>query len=205
VILADDHRLFREGVRTLLQPHFDIVGLVEDGRALLAAVRKEHPDVILVDISMPRLNGIESVRQIKRSSPQTKVVFVSMHHEAGIVAEALRAGASGYVLKNAGITELAKAIAEALKGRVYLCPRVAKEAVDELRNPKKAGQEVLSPRQREVVQLISEGHILKDIAAIMNISVSTVEFHKQAVMRRLGANSTADLVKYAVTHGITQA
>jgi DNA-binding NarL/FixJ family response regulator len=204
ILLADDHRLFMDGIKTLLQAHFEIVGLCEDGRALLAEAKEQRPDVVLVDISMPRLNGIEAVLQLKKTNPHAKIIFLTMHHEPGLVAEALRAGAAGYVLKNAGVAELAKAIAEALRGRVYLSPGITREAVNELMRPTSKVKESLSPRQREVVQLISEGHILKDIAAIMNISVSTVEFHKQAVMRRLGVSSTAELVKFAVAQGITQ-
>jgi DNA-binding NarL/FixJ family response regulator len=204
ILVADDHRLFMDGIRILLESHFDIVGLCEDGRALIVAAKKERPDIILVDISMPSLNGFEAVLQLRKATPRTKVIFLTMHHEPAFVAEALRLGASGYVLKNEGVAELATAISEVLKDRVYLSSGITKEAVNELMLPSARVKETLSPRQREVVQLISEGRILKDIAAIMNISVSTVEFHKQAVMRRLGVTSTAEIVKFAVSQGITQ-
>ena len=197
VILADDHRIVIEGLRSILEPHFDLVGTVTDGRALVAATEELKPDVVVVDISMPLLNGLEAVRQIARLRPQTRVVFLTMHADATYAARAMEAGASGYVLKHSALSDLVRAIREALAGRTYVAPEVAR------RGPRRAtGGSELTPRQREVLQLVAEGHSTKQIASILGISTRTVEFHKYRMMEELRLRTIAELIQYAIKHGI---
>lgn len=205
ILLGDDHAIILDGLRRILEPHFEIVGAVEDGRALVAAAEKLRPDMIVVDISMPLLNGIEAARQIRKAHPQTKVIFLTMHPDATYATEAFRAGASGYVLKNSAASELVTAIQEALKGRTYLTPLVAKDAIAtwvQAPGLPEAPSASLTSRQREILQLVAEGRSAKDIASILNISPRTVEFHKYRIMEVLGLRSTAELTQYAIKHGI---
>ena len=205
VLLADDHKIVAEGLRSILEPEFEIVGTVEDGRALVEAAQKLNPDVIVVDISMPLLNGIEAARQLKKGSSQAKVVFLTMHPDVTYATRALEAGASGYVLKHAAPSELITAIREALKGRIYLTPLIAKDVLESFsvgsRKARKSDLE-LTPRQREVLQLVSEGRSAKEIASILHISTRTVEFHKYRLMEALGIRTNAELIQYAIKHGI---
>ncbi len=205
LLLGDDHTIVLEGLRRILDPHFDIVGSVEDGRALVAAAKELRPDVIVADISMPLLNGIEAARQIKKLNQRTKIVFLTMHPDMAYATEAFRAGASGYVLKNSAAQELVTAIQEALKDRVYVTPLVAKDLLHTLitasNQPAKTSFE-LTPRQREVLQLEAEGHSTKDIAGILHVSPRTAEFHKYQIMEKIGLRTTAELVHYAIKHGI---
>ncbi len=205
VLLADDHKIVAEGLRRLLEPEFELVGIVEDGRALVAAAQKLNPDVIVADISMPLLNGIEAVRQLKKGTSQAKVVFLTMHLDVTYTTRALEAGASGYVLKHSAPSELITAIREALKGRIYLTPMIAKDVLEsymvESHQRRKAVLE-LTPRQREVLQLLSEGRSAKEIASILDISTRTVEFHKYRLMESLGLCTNAELFQYAIKHGI---
>ena len=204
ILLADDHRIVAEGLRGLLEPLFEIVGIVEDGRALLVAAEELRPDVIIADISMPLLNGIDAVRQIRKANKDIKVVFLTMNPDVIYAASALEAGALGYVLKHSAPSELITAIHSALKGKTYVTPLLA----GELRHIHKAGTDQrddltgLTSRQREVLQLLAEGHSAKEIAAILNISVRTVEFHKYRMMDNLGITSAAELISYAIRHGI---
>ena len=205
VILADDHKIVLEGLKNLLEPNFDLVGTVEDGRALLKAVKNLHPDVIVADISMPLLNGIEAVRQIKKADPNVKVVFLTMHPDVSYAAEAFEAGASGYVLKHSAPSELVAAINDALKGRTYVTPMIAGELLESYRNGSPKRNDALtklSSRQREVLQLLAEGKVAKEVAKILKISSRTVEFHKYKMMEALGIKSSAELVQYAIKHGI---
>jgi DNA-binding NarL/FixJ family response regulator len=205
VLLADDHRIVAEGLRRLLEPEFELVGSVEDGRALLEAAKKLSPDVIVVDVSMPLLNGIEATRQLKKDHTKMKVVVLTMHPDVTYAARALEAGASGYVLKHSAPTELVTAIREALRGRIYLTPLVSKEALQVLRRSRRpAGMKSmeLTSRQREVLQLLAEGHSSKEIATILHVSPRTVEFHKYRMMEQLHLESMAALIQYAVKHGI---
>jgi DNA-binding NarL/FixJ family response regulator len=205
VLLADDHTLVLDGLRKILEPECEVVGAVEDGRSLLAAAKQLQPDIILLDISMPLLNGVEAARRLRSAAPGAKVIFVTMHADATYVAGAFRAGASGYVLKRCASLELLKAINHVLSGREYVTPLIGKDRGDLPGWPGEAGESSgeLTVRQREVVQLVAEGHPVKEIAAILNITGKTVAFHKANVMRRLGIRSTAELTKYALEHGIS--
>lgn len=201
VLLADDHTLVLEGIRKLLEAEVELVGAVEDGLALVAAAEKLKPDVILMDISMPLLNGVEAARRLRKTVPGAKLIFLTMHGDAAFVAEALRVGASGYVLKRSASSELIEAIHGVVKGRTYVTPLV--------HPPRQPGSRRLATgltkRQREILQLVAEGLAGKEIAYRLGISVKTVQFHKGIVMERLGLHSTAELTKFAVRHRVTEA
>lgn len=205
ILLADDHRIVAEGLRGLLEPDFELVGIVEDGRALLDAVEKLRPDVVVADVSMPLLNGIDAVRQLKKKHKDIAVVFLTMHMDVTYAASAFEAGASGYVLKHSAPSELVTAIHSALKGRTYITPLLAGELL-QFHKTKPKGEAVefdrLTSRQREVLQLLAEGRSAKEVASILQISTRTVEFHKYAIMDTLGLKSTAELVRYAIEHGM---
>jgi DNA-binding NarL/FixJ family response regulator len=205
VLLADDHRIVLEGLKGLLADEFEIVGTVEDGRALLEQVEQLCPDVIVVDVAMPLLNGIDAVRQIKKSGLETKVVFLTMHHDAMYAKEAFEAGALGFVLKHSAPSELTRAIQEALKGNTYISPAIAQEVMQLYKgevDAKAGASSALTLRQREVMQLLAEGKSAKEIAHILHISTRTVEFHKYNMMEQLGIKTSAELVHFAIKHGI---
>ena len=204
ILIADDHRIVAEGLRSLLEPEFELIGIVEDGRALLAAAEKLRPDVIVADISMPLLNGIDSVRQLKKTREEIKVVFLTMHPDVTYAASAFEAGASGYVLKHSAPSELVTAIRNALRGKTYVTPLLAGELTQFIKEKPESRDENtrLTPRQREVLQLLAEGRSAKEISTILNISPRTVEFHKYRIMDDLGLKTSADLVQYAIKHGI---
>lgn len=205
VLLADDHKIVAAGLKGILEPEFELVGTVQDGRALLKAARELRPDVIVVDISMPLLNGIEAVRQLKNANDRAKVVFLTMHPDVTYASRAFEAGASGYVLKHSAPTELVTAIREALKGRTYVTPMIAGELMRSYQDgsgKRKDPIRTLTPRQREVLQLLAEGHSAKDAAAILGISPRTAEFHKYRMMRELGIRTNAELMQYAIKHGV---
>lgn len=205
VLLADDHKIVAAGLKGILEPEFELVGTVQDGRALLKAARELRPDVIVVDISMPLLNGIEAVRQLKKANDRAKVVFLTMHPDVTYASRAFEAGASGYVLKHSAPTELVTAIREALKGRTYVTPMIAGELMRSYQDgsgKRKDPIRTLTPRQREVLQLLAEGHSAKDAAAILGISPRTAEFHKYRMMRELGIRTNAELMQYAIKHGV---
>jgi DNA-binding NarL/FixJ family response regulator len=207
LLIADDHKIFAEGLKRLLNADFDIVGVVEDGRELVAAAEKLRPDVMVVDISMPMLNGIEAVRQIKKVHPEIKVVFLTMHPDVDYAASAFKAGASGYVLKHSAPDELVTAIREGLKGRTYVTPLIAGKLLHSYESGSHSEVDKvlsLSSRQREVLQLLAEGRSAKEIAAILNISSKTVEYHKYRMMEDLGIKTAAELVRYAVKQGIAE-
>ncbi len=208
VLCADDHLLVIDGLRRILEPECEIVGAVEDGRALLKAAQELKPDIVLLDISMPLLNGVEAARRLRKSAPAAKLIFVTMHADPIYVTGAFRAGASGYVLKRCASMELVSAIRQVLKGRTYITPLIRRDVLGDAPGSPLWPGEVsgeLTERQREVVQLVAEGHAVKEIAAILNISGKTVAFHKSNVMRRLGLRSTAQLTKYALEHGLAGA
>ncbi len=205
LLLADDHTLVLEGLRKLLEPVFELVETVEDGRALLRAAQKLRPDVILLDISMPLLNGIDAARQLRKTLPDCKLIFLTMHADPAYVTEAFRAGAAGYLLKRSAASELVNAIHEVMRGRYYVTPLVAKEMLTSVLSPPAEGCQPpagLSTRQREVLQLVAEGHTAKEIAGLLNVSAKTVEFHKSRLMQRLGLRTTAELTRYAIQHGL---
>jgi DNA-binding NarL/FixJ family response regulator len=208
VLIADDHRIFAEGLKRLLKEDFDIVEIVADGRQLVAAAEKLRPDAIVADISMPMLNGIDAVQQIKKVQPAIKVVFLTMHPDVGYAVRAFKEGASGYVLKNAAPDELITAIREGLKGKTYVTPMIAGKLLRAYESGSPTQIEIdaarnLSSRMREVLQLLAEGHSIKEIASILNISAKTVEYHKYRMMEELGAKTTADLIRFAVKNGLS--
>jgi DNA-binding NarL/FixJ family response regulator len=207
LLIADDHKIFVEGLKRLLNADFDIAGVVEDGRELVAAAEKLRPDLIIADISMPMLNGIEAVRQIKRKHPDIKVVFLTMHPDAAYAVNALKAGGSGYVLKHSAPDELIIAIREGLKGRTYITPLIAGKLLHSYESGSHSRTDTvlsLSSRQREVLQLLAEGHSVKEIAAILNLSIKTIEYHKYRMMDDLGIKTTAELIRYALKQGIAE-
>jgi DNA-binding NarL/FixJ family response regulator len=205
LLLADDHTLLLEGIRLMLEPEFELVGSVEDGQALLAAARELKPDVILLDISMPVLNGIDAASQLRKILPSAKLIFLTMHADADYVTEAFRAGAAGYLLKRSAASELLTAIREVLNGNHYVSPLVTRNALDMLMTSTKGEgrfSDRLTARQREVLQLVAEGRTRKETASALGISVKTVEFHKAAVMRTLNLKTAADFTLYAIEHGM---
>jgi DNA-binding NarL/FixJ family response regulator len=205
ILLADDHRIVAEGLRSLLEPEFELVDIVEDGRALIAAAEKLRPDVIIADISMPLLNGIEAVRQIKKTDKDVKVIFLTMHPDVTYAVSALEAGALGYVLKHSAPKELTIAVRQALKGKFYITPLLDSEVMLSLKKGSVERREEsshLTKRQREVLQLLAEGYLAKEIASILNISTRTVEYHKYQMMKDVGIKTVADLIRYAVKHHI---
>jgi DNA-binding NarL/FixJ family response regulator len=203
VLLADDHRMVAEGLRSLLAEEFELVGVVEDGRAMVAAARDLRPDVIVADITMPHLNGIDAVARLKKDNPHIKVVMLTMHPDASYARRALEAGALGFVVKHAAPAELVMAIRAALKGKIFMTPLLAGEVLWENRHARrrtKLGS--LTPRQREILQLLAEGRSAKEIAETLAISARTVEFHKYQMMEAQGLHSSAELVHFAIKHGI---
>jgi DNA-binding NarL/FixJ family response regulator len=203
LVVADDHVLLLDGLKRLLENDFDLVGTATDGYAAVNAAETLRPDVMLIDIGLPLLNGLEAARQVRRTLPDTKILFVTMQTERIYVEEAFRAGASGYVLKQAAGSELLRAIRIVLAGERYLSPRIGIE-IDKLEahpaNRRTVGG--LTARQREVLQLVAEGKSMKEIAWILRISVRTVEFHKQSLFQDLGVRTTAELIRYALDQKI---
>ena len=205
VLLADDHRMVAEGLKSLLGAEFELVGVVEDGRALIEAAGKLRPDVIVADITMPHLNGIDALVQLKRADKLVRVVFLTMHLEVAYARRALESGASGYVLKHSAPAELITAIRAALDGKTYVSPAVAGEVLNVIN--RKQDQAVdpvasLTPRQREILQLLAEGRSAKEIGNTLTVSARTVEFHKYQMMEKLNIHTNAELVHFALKHGI---
>ena len=201
VLLADDHALILGAFEKLLAGACDIVGQVGDGRALVAAVEALNPDVVVLDISMPLLNGLDAGRQIKQKSRNVKLVYLTMNEDPDLAAEAFRAGASGYLLKSSAASELTTAIREVAQGRTYITPLVAAGLVEALQQPsdRRSGED-LTPRQREVLQLLAEGRSMKEVASLLSLTPRTVAFHKYQMMEQLKVKSTAELIQYAVKH-----
>ena len=202
MLLADDHRIFLEGMRRLLQPDYDLLPPVTDGQLLVEAALRTKPDVIVADVSMPVLNGIEAVRKIREKGVAAKVIFLSMHADIEWAAQGLVAGASGYVVKQSAAEELKRAIHLALRNKTYISPRVARDKTSiywVAQHLSKVGV-TLTPREREVLQLIAEGRTINGIAAILSIADRTVVFHKTNIMDKLNLRTTADLTQYAVRH-----
>jgi DNA-binding NarL/FixJ family response regulator len=206
LLLGDDHDIVVEGLRRILdQPEFEIAGVVSDGRSLLRAAEELQPDVIIVDITMPLLNGIEAARQIRKTNRKVIIIFLTMHSDVIFATEALTAGASGYVLKNSAAEELVTAIRETLKGHTYITSSLTEavhKGLSARSNSWRSPLDKLTIRQREVLQLLAEGHQVKEIAVRLNVSPRTVEFHKYRIMDELNLHSVAELSRYAVTCGI---
>ena len=199
VLIADDHTLIVEALRKLLEPQYEVVATVADGRALLDVASKVRPDVIVIDIGMPLLNGLAAGQQLKRLMPKVKLVYVTMNEDPDIAAEALESGASVYLLKSSAAAELLRGIHEALKGGSYVTPRV-RRAMDEsfIRSPlRRSASKTLTPRQTEVLQLLAEGRSMKEVAAVLNVTPRTVAFHKYRIMEVIGARSNAELIHFA--------
>ncbi len=208
VLLADDHTMVLEGLTKLVESQCEVVGAVADGRSLIEHTRRLEPDVVIADIAMPQLNGIDATRQIKKAAPKTRVILLTMHADAAYVSAAFKAGASGYVLKRSAGSELLQAVHAVMQGHCYVTPLLTKDLVDVAvgaRRSPASGQPELTPRQREVLQLVAEGRTVKEIASALEISPKTVEFHKTHIMEHLDLHTTADLTKYALTHGIISA
>jgi DNA-binding NarL/FixJ family response regulator len=205
VLLCDDHLMVAEALKSLLAPEFDLVGVAEDGRAMVEAAGALKPDVIVADVTMPHLNGIDALVQLRQGGNRVPVVFLTMHRDVTFARRALEAGASGFVLKHSAPAELVSAIRAALEGRTYLTPQLAGEVLESMRQgPEKTGDPVVSltPRQREVLQLLAEGRSAKEIASSLSISARTVEFHKYQMMETLGLHTNAELVHFAIKHGL---
>lgn len=206
ILLADDHRLMAEGLRSLLSSEFEVVGVVENGRDLIEMTQRVCPDVIVTDISMPQLNGIDALIQLKKINPQVRVVFLTMHPEAAYARRALDAGAVGYVLKHSAPAELIKAVHAALNGKIFVSPPVAAKIMQSTANhtpaPTSDMADALTPRQREILQLLAEGRSAKEIGSALDVSARTVEFHKYQIMQRLNVRTNAELVHFAIKHGI---
>jgi DNA-binding NarL/FixJ family response regulator len=204
-MLADDHAIFVEALRKLLEPHYDVVATVADGRSLLEVAPQTNPDVIIVDIGMPLLNGLEAGLRLKRKMSNVKLIFLTMYDDPDLAVEAMRCGASGYLLKTSGAEELLRAIQMALRCERYVTPLIAQSVQDSfMENPVARGREKeVTPRQREIVQLLAEGNSMKQVASVLNIKIRTVAFHKYRVMRRFKLGSSAELVQFAVKSRIS--
>jgi DNA-binding NarL/FixJ family response regulator len=204
VLLADDHRMLADALRSVLEPHCEVVGVVSNGRALLESAATLQPDIVVLDIAMPHLNGLDAGRQLKRALQSVKLIFMTMHEDPYLVGEAFRAGASAFLLKEAAASELIDAIEKVLKGGSYVTPGAAGGLAEiSLREPKKREHAPEpTPRQREVIQLLAEGRSMKEVAYELKITTRTVAGHKYAVMELLQLKTNADLVQYAIEHGI---
>jgi DNA-binding NarL/FixJ family response regulator len=203
VLLADDHVLLLEAFQKLLADECDIVGMVSDGRALVAECARLKPDIVVVDVSMPLLNGIDAARQIKETVPDTRLIFLTMNEDPDLAAEAFRIGASAYLLKRSAASELLTAIREVVQSRSYVTPLITEGLMGTvLQRGGKVGTRPLTSRQREVVQLVAEGHSMKQVAGILNIAPRTVAFHKYRIMEQLNIKTTAELIQFAVKRHI---
>ena len=205
VLLADDHRMVAEGLKGVLADEFEVVGVVEDGRAMVAAANKLRPDVVVADISMPHLNGIDALPRLKKDNPDIKVVFLTMHQNAAYARRALEAGAAGFVVKHSAPEELVMAIRAALKGKTFITPALTEDVLESIQQGSKGGNDPsasLTPRQREILQLLAEGRSAKEIAETLAISPRTVEFHKYHMMETHCFHNSAELIHFAIKHGI---
>jgi DNA-binding NarL/FixJ family response regulator len=207
LLLADDHGLMLEGLTRLLAGEFEIVGTAVDGRTLVAEAERLRPDVVVLDVGMPELNGIEAARQVSKSLPACKIVFVTQQLDPAYVHAAFTAGGKAYVAKQSASKELVEAIRMALRGHYYVTPLVGEKAAElaalnPSKNPSEFFGSALTPRQREVLQLVAEGKTTKEISAALHISPKTVEFHRNSLMDELGMRTTAELTRYAITRGI---
>jgi DNA-binding NarL/FixJ family response regulator len=202
LLIADDHTLLAEACKNLLEPEFQVIGIVNNGRDLLRIAESLKPDLVILDIAMPQLNGLDAGEQLKRALPSCKLVFMTMNMEPDVAAEAFRRGASGYVVKSATALELVTAIRRALRSESYLSPLITRDTVDFLlrRGGSFAEEKRLTPRQSEILQLLAEGMSMKEIAGVLNLKPGTVAFHKYNLMQVLGVKSNAGLLQYAIKH-----
>lgn len=208
ILIADDHTLVAEACRKLLEPDYEIVATVSDGRALVRAVAELRPHLVVVDVAMPLLNGLDAGQQAKELLPSVKLIFLTMTHDADVAAEAFRRGASGYLVKTCAASELTTAVREVLRGKSYLSPMIARDTVDFLlRQDKKLVDEGdrLTERQREVLQLLAEGKCMKEVAAVLNLTTRTIAFHKYRIMEVLNVRTNAELVQYAIRNHLIAA
>jgi DNA-binding NarL/FixJ family response regulator len=205
VLLVDDHVMVLEGFKRLIEDQCEVVGMVEDGRTLLEVAPKLKPDIITMDISMPWLNGLDAARRLKKEMPDVKIIFLTMHADVAYVREAFAAGASGFLMKRSAGTELLQAIQAVSNGQYYITSLITKDLVRSIlegASNVSPQRDVLTPRQREVLQLVAEGRAVKEIATILNVSAKTVEYHKSQIMEQLNLHTTAELTKYAIAHGL---
>jgi DNA-binding NarL/FixJ family response regulator len=205
ILLGDDHPMLLKGIKGLLESHYDVVGSEEDGKALIEAALRLKPDLVVLDVSMPILNGIDAAREIKKTLPSIRLVFLTMQTNAIYLRKAFEAGASGYVLKSGAVEELLTGIEEARKGNVYVSPNFGQdmiESVRDWRNSRARSPVELTDRQRQILQLLAEGKQNKEIAELQNISVKTVEFHRSRLMTKTGAHSVAELTRFAMQEGL---
>jgi DNA-binding NarL/FixJ family response regulator len=201
ILMADDHVMLLDAFRALLEPEYEVVGTVTDGRMLLEEFARLNPDVVLLDVAMPLLNGLDAGRQLKAQRKSVKLIYLTMNPDPDLAGEALRLGASGYVLKSSAAQELKQAIQEALRGRSYITPLITRDVVGSLIE-KRVGRRELTLRQREVLQLLAEGRSMKEAAAILDLTPRTIAFHKYRMMEQLGLKTSAELVQFAVKQGI---
>ncbi len=204
VLLADDHAILLEAFASLLEPVCDVVGTVRDGRALLEAVPRLKPDVVVLDISMPLLNGMDAGQQLKKLVPETKLIYLTVNEDPLLVSEAFRSGASGYILKNSAASELFEAIKMVMRGRKYVTPLVTGDVLEALHcdpNFRRATNDMI-PRQKEVLQLLAEGHSMKEAARILDLSPRTIAFHKYKMMEELQIKTSAELIQFATENGL---
>lgn len=201
ILLADDHKMITDSLKSILEPTYEVVGIVEDGHMLVREAARLLPDVLIVDISMPKLNGLEAVRQVMKEGIKTKVIFLTMHPDVTYASKAMEAGALGYVLKHSAHSELLKAVEKVLLGKKFITERVAEE-LENVPHSRRDPIRKLSDRQREVLQLLVEGKSAREVAEVLFISPRTVEFHKYKIMEELGVKRSAELVRFSIKHGI---
>lgn len=206
LLIADEHRLMAEACAKMLQPEYEIVGVVTDGRSLVRTAIELRPDIVVVEVSMPQLNGLDAAEQIKRKLPSVKIAFLTVNSDPDLASEAFRRGASGYILKHSGAEEFISAIRRIMNGQSYLSPLIARETMTYLLHRHQANnQKNISCRQSEILQLLAEGRTMKEIAEVLDITPGTVAFHKYNMMEKLGVTTTAGLLLYALKHHIIPA
>jgi two-component system response regulator NreC len=205
IVLADDHVLVRQGLKSLLErEHFQVMAEASDGQDAVRLIETHNPDIAILDISMPTLNGIDAARGLSRSAPKTKVILLTQHEEEQYIHEALEAGVKGYVLKNQVANDLIQAIRQVCRGEFYLSPGISRAVMEAYRNKSERPADPLTVRERQVLQLIAEGKSTKDTASVLGISVKTAESHRMRLMQKLNIHETASLVRYAVRRGLIQ-
>lgn len=209
IVIADDHAIVREGLRRLIEsePDLSVVGEAADGREVLEHVANDRPDVVVLDIGMPRLGGLETLERLRAAHPKLKVILLSVHADSTFIQSAIALGADGYVLKNGRVAEIVTAIRETMAGGSYFSPAVAREIVERLRSPGGEAEDpftLLSPREREILQLIADGLSAKEVASRLDIGTKTVEAHRTSLMRKLGVRKATELVRYALRHGLIE-